>query len=455
MSAVINRINHTACNSVSTCLRAVSSITNHTHLFKRCVGFSFRQPVITTSVKTRYYCLRHRNIQSRHFSSSIFRRAQIAQFDPPGGLKELDEVQKKTWSNWVSTQFDNAVKGYPEFFDFDGPRVQFYNPAKTDLASDGAAAKISWVGFPRKVQVAYPSGEKRWQVADGSRDVQDEYCEWNVIKDPTTLKINKVIFSCEGPEYWDFLGRYNPSLLLSLYKKHVGELVKEEDLFGSSPQLDEDGNPICEFQPNNYIRANKWNNDTLNGIMHLIQINNTLGAEIELAGGSSVVRKINGRILTGQKELIKCGRYGGEERNSDPFIGSQVNAFTRRNAFVSLTNPVGLYFDLEAFEPSGWETPDGSDPNLFWRIIRGTKETPVRLEFEVPTEKGFTVGDIKINGKKIIYGGQIADFIHIKLTGFAQNFGKNTSQPLTSCRVRKREHSIADLKKPRYISRGI
>jgi hypothetical protein len=38
---------------------------------------------------------------------------------------------------------------------------------------------------------------------------------------------------------------------------------------------------------------------------------------------------------------------------------------------------------------------------------------------EVPAEKGFTVSDITISGRKIEFGSQIADFITVKLTGAA------------------------------------
>lgn len=362
------------------------------------------------------------------FSTSPLSASPLKQFDPPGGLQEFDAKQRADWSNWISAQMDQAIVGYPDYFTNDGPRDQFYNPMKTEPAADGTALKISWIGFPRRVLVTNPVDEKRWKIADASRQVQDEYCEWNVVRN-TAGKIVRVVFTCEGPEYWDFIAKYNPDLLLKLYRQYVGPQVQMADLFSSVPQEDD------EFQPNKYVRANKWNNGTTGGIMHLIQPNNSLGAEIELAGGSSVVRKIEGEILEDQRRLIDCGAYGQPERNSDPFIGAQVNSLTRQKAFVTLTNPVGLYFDT--FAPDGWETPDGSDPASYWKIVRGNADTPVRAVYEVPSDKSFTVGDIKVVGKKIVYGAQIADFVRIKLTGYAQNFGTSTSEPLTGCRKRK------------------
>jgi hypothetical protein len=199
-------------------------------------------------------------------------------------------------------------------------------------------------------------------------------------------------------------------------------------------------NPQVEMQDlllqnGQYNPRNRWNASTVEGAMHLIQINNSLSAEIELAAGSSVVRIINGKMLTDQRELIRCGKYGGEERHSDPHIGAMVNSLTRQKADVTLANPVGLYFD--DLSTDGWETPDGSDPKSYWTYLRGTTDTPVRAVYEVPSEKDFVVGDITIVGRPIEFGAQIADFINIKLTGVATRFGQSTVAPLTGCRAPK------------------
>ena len=47
----------------------------------------------------------------------------------------------------------------------------------------------------------------------------------------------------------------------------------------------------------------------------LVQQNNTLGAEIEIAGAATLVRlKPDGSVMTDQRELIECGAYGAVER---------------------------------------------------------------------------------------------------------------------------------------------
>lgn len=339
--------------------------------------------------------------------------AMVQIFHPPGFANDLQAEERQGWHDFINSQIKDAKRG-SEWITINGkrykilnnaPRENFFNPSNTAKLPDYAEKKIAWFAFPKLIKDSSPSDKTRWKKADSSRDVQDEYCEWSVLRN-NDKKIVKVTFTCEGPEYWDYLAETNPKKVVELYKKYVSDEVREEDLF-------EDGK---------YIVRNKWNKDTQNGAMHLIQINNTLGAEIELAAGSSMVREKDGRILTEQQELIKCGKYGAEGRNSDPLIGWEVNSLCQKGAMVSLKDPIGLYIDLEEFKTDGWETPDGTNAREFMKIARGTEECALRAIFEVPKEKGFVVGDIKINGKPIEYGAMIADFIRIKLVGIAQNF---------------------------------
>ena len=351
----------------------------------------------------------------------------LNRLDPPGFLDDFDEQQKKGWSDYISDLCDEAREGNPQELNFDGPREQFFNPLKVAEDSDAQVVDIKWVAFPRNVTVSSVSQRQRWRRADSSRDLQDEYCEWSVERDEND-KISRITFTCEGPEYWSFLANTSPQLALSLYREFVSPEVQKEDLF---------------FLNGRYNPRNKWNATTINGAMHLIQQNNTLSAEIELAAGASVVRSINGKLLTGEEELIRCGQYGGVERHSDPHIGAVVNSVTRQKADVTLANPVGLYFaDLDT---AGWETPDRADPKEFWNYVRGTKEKPVRAVFEVPKELGYLVGDIKIQGKPIEFAAQITDFINMKLSGVGTRFGKSTVQPMTGCRAPKPTPEAAQL----------
>jgi hypothetical protein len=223
-----------------------------------------------------------------------------------------------------------------------------------------------------------------------------------------------VAFTSEGPEYWDFLALANPGRVVELYRQHVSPDVQPAHLFRAGV----------------YEPRNRWNTTTTNGAMHLIQRANSLQAEIELAAAATLLRRRNGALLTAEQGLIDCGSYGEPERHSDPFIGAQVNALARQGADITLANPVGLC--IAALDTSGWEAPGGADPREFWKITRGTKEKALRAVYEVPVGRGFQVGDIRINGRNIAYGAQIADFITIKLTGLATRFGQAT-QPVDGC----------------------
>jgi len=350
----------------------------------------------------------------------------MAQFDPPGFLDDFDDPQRAAWSDWISQTIDASAAGEPEAFDFDAPRPRFFNHLANPPSADATEKDITWTAFPRIVQLDSATEEERWTTADASRDAQDEYCEWSVSRLPDG-RIRRVTFTCEGPEYWEFLAATNAQKVLALYRTHVNSAVAASDL------LDSNGG---------YNPRNKWNNSTRNGAMHLIQPNNTLSAEIELAAAASNARKRNGVLLTSPRDLILCGRYGQAERHSDPTIGAEVNALARADADITLANPVGIY--LGALSTAGWQTPDGSNPATFWKITRGTAQKAVRAVYEVPDDRGFPVGDITINGLPIRFGAQIADFITIKLTGLATRLGQSLHAPLAGCK-RRATSPIAEL----------
>jgi len=345
-------------------------------------------------------------------------------FDPPGFLKDFDETSLSSWSNWISDQIDAAAAGQPQLYDFDAPRPRFFNPATTPPSADAVEKDITWTAFPRIVTLDSATDVDRWKTADSTRDVQDEYCEWSVSR--SGGKIKSVSFTCEGPEYWEFLAATKPDVVLKLYRTHIDPSVAAKDLFGT------DGS---------YNSRNKWNNSTVRGAMHLIQANNTLSAEIELAAGASNTRAPKGVLLKDPKELIDCGRYGQAERHSDPTIGSEVNTLARGDADITLANPVGIYF--AGLSTAGWKTPDETDAGTFWKVIRGTSEKPVRAVYEVPADRNYLVGDISINGRPIEFGAQIADFITMKLTGLATRLGESKHPPLAGCKRRAAKPAVA------------
>jgi hypothetical protein len=353
----------------------------------------------------------------------------LDRFAAPGNLDDLGDDHADGWNRVMKQFFANAKAGYPKQVLNDSPRGQFYDPTETETDDDAADAEITWSAFPRRVRLNTGSDQQRWEQADSDRNFQDEYCEWSVERDGD--KIRRVTFTCEPPEYWWFMAA-RPDLrdtVVRLYQTYVSPDVKDGDIFDSN---------------DNYVPDNKWNATTTSGAMHLITGPNSLNAEVELAAAASIVRDIPGKgILTSEQELIRCGQYGVETRNSDPHIGGEVNKLAQQKADITLKDPVGLY--IKGLATVSFETPDGCDAQDFWQPVRGGADHTLRAVFQVPEDKHYTVSDILIDGQNINYGAQIVDFITMRLTGVACRFGKSTFDPLHACVARQRTAGRASL----------
>lgn len=351
---------------------------------------------------------------------------KLPQFDPPANIDDFDSIsnQKEAWNEFISSSFDDEIQVLESILG-EG-KNQFYNPTKTETTEPIAEQAITWVGFPKIIKERHPGNDRAaWKEADrllaGGERPQDEYLEWHVTRQ--NGKIIRVTFTCEGPEYWEALAQGYPQgydgprnagatgsreKLLSLYQEYISPEVELEDLFRNGV----------------YNSYNKWN--TTNGAMHLNQRNNTLRAEINIAAQATILRQKNGVVLTDADELIRCARYGAPGRASDPTIGALVNFLAREGYAITLQNPVGLYIDR--LDTHGWTKPDGSDVDPgYWKILRGNPGAILRAVYEVPEAEGFTVGDLLIGGESIEFGGQIADFITMKLTGVACRQGEITN----------------------------
>src|ERR1700675_933299 len=154
-------------------------------------------------------------------------------FDPPGFLDDLNVQGRQAWNQWISDQLDEARTrdGHADGLLNYGPRPQFVNPLTNTPGADAVEKDITWTAFPRIVKINSISDKQRWRTADSSRDVQDEYCEWSVARDPQTDKITRVDFTSEGPEYWLFLAAMDPDKVIALYQKYVHPDVKASDIF--------------------------------------------------------------------------------------------------------------------------------------------------------------------------------------------------------------------------------
>ncbi len=327
-------------------------------------------------------------------------------YSAPGNIDELDDAELQGWNAQLSTIFARQI-GEASAEDGSGAgRAWLFNPIADGI--DGVAvATISWTAFPKRIADTASTPRAGWRRADLDRNEQEEYCEWEVVRDPAQQnKAVRVTFTCEAEDYYRFLARQAPDLLLELYRAHVSPDVEMQDFLN-----DGDYNP-----------QNRWNYPQNGGqrgaLMHMGQRNNSFEAAVNLAGVASWPRvDTGGQPIVGEQALIACRPFGDRRRHSDPHIGAEVNALVRAGNEVSFADPVGLYID--SIDQSDWETPDGSDPADWFKIVRGSDEHMLRLVFESPTGANL-LGDMLIGGTPIEFGSQIAEKLQIRLRGIAR-----------------------------------
>ena len=314
--------------------------------------------------------------------------AILDRFDTPGRLEELSEDNRLTWGRRVAGMFDQLTRDFP----------QFYDPTVEDTPAGLTPATIAWPAFPARVIREKGPGAASWELADGSRDVQDEYCEWSVERGEDG-KITRITFTTEVPEYWEHVAKNDPDLLLELYHRFVDPRVEPDDLFDGEEE---------------YVPRNRWNTSTEGRLAHFVQRSNTHFAAITLVAQATILReRDDGTPVTDRQELVVCGGLGEPFRNSDPQIAEIVNGAAGLGNDITLLDPAGLY--LDGLLSAGMETLDDADAAEFWRVERGAPDHAVRASFAVPEERGYVVGDIKVDGLPITRGAQVADKVRIRI----------------------------------------
>ena len=324
----------------------------------------------------------------------------LQQFDPPGFATDLSAPQQQGWSRQIN-EWIEANRQLP------APYARyFFNELHHPEATNGIEAKITWEGFPRFWQLRYPDDEeKKYEAAEklyksetGIYRFQDEYLEWR--SEYREGRFYRIIFTCEGPEYWRYIAEVDKDLLLRLYRQYVPGDIAIEDLF-------------VHGQYNPY---NKWN--TTHGIVHLTHGANTLGAEINLAARATVLRKKGtADPVTDSHDLICCSGYGNASRFSDPTIGASVNALVRQGLSVTLANPIGLY--IHKLKTAGIVVPDGFAVKDFYQLIRGREGRVLRAEFRVPEGSAMSLEEVEVGGRPLRWGGQIAEMLEMVIYGKA------------------------------------
>jgi len=310
----------------------------------------------------------------------------LKHFDTPAFLKDVPDSSPFyiKWSAYISKLMGTTTKG-------DGGGA-FYNPAKTDI-NITAEKSMTWMGFSRELMLNAATSNDRtaaFVAADADemqRNPQIEYFEWKV--DRANGKISKVAFVTETSEYYQHLWAVDRTAVVNLYRKLVSQSVVEADLHIKGA----------------YNKFNKWN--TTHGIVHYIHPANSNFDAIQLSRDAVKSPPPFSDNYEARPALFN------RPTSADPRISFDVHMFIRKGLYVSLRNPVGLY--ISGWENSGITHPDGSVAGNYWRIVRGVPGMVLRLEYEVPASLGFVVGDLKIGGRRIEYGGQLAEHITVSL----------------------------------------
>lgn len=321
----------------------------------------------------------------------------------PGKVSDLNDAERGLWTQLVSRDLAGQARFAAQLPTPPQPKSWFFNSAQYGLAN-AVTRDISWTAFPKPFPLNYVG-------VDESRDMQVEYCEWEVARDPATRKIVRVTFTSETEDYYDFLWTLDRTRVLDLYHKHVSPAVKLE-------QLTENG----KYDPKNVWNFSSGSAAAGMGrgrLMHMAQINNSLGAAMNLAARATwPIVDATGVPVTAEQSLIACNEFGDSRRHSDPHIGAQVNELVRAGHEVSFADPVGLYID--SIDLTDFQAPDGVPAKDLVRRTRGEEGFALRYVFEAPPGAGFVLGDVLIGDSRIRFGGEIAEKLRIRIRGAAR-----------------------------------
>jgi hypothetical protein len=365
---------------------------------------------------------------------------------PPANLKDFDRSSRaqELYQEWHKAMDGLAGAGYAAF----PAAYSAINPP-----NDSGVPKLAspeWTGLPRTIKrIVGPSVASAARLVDEPRAIgamdpvdmarydpfrdsqgnpvdgpqyrsQDEYLEWAVRRDADNV-ITEVLFTCEGPEYWDLLAK-DQKLLVQLYQKicedqsiKIEDLVFDRDVSWKNPY---NRGSAEQFSKGGYNRYNRWN---MRSAVHLTQPANTLGAEVTLALQATLPYGKPNPVTT-DPDLVCCAGYGGINRMSDPTIGSGVNTqVVQLGRRVALRNPIGLY--IKGIQPNVFNFSDGKPfdaQDQCWKVLRpdpaDVTDMIVRARFRVPDGvmhdgKQLRVGDLWMHGEQVTTGGQIADAI--------------------------------------------
>jgi hypothetical protein len=398
-------------------------------------------------------------------------------YRPPAAIRDFElgndpQSLYQAWDKWISDQ-TQATADYPAW----------YGALNPPAAGNPATQAPPWQGIPRSalllnnndVLAAAQAVENAVEFGSGSDALlvnqppfldangqkvsglkyrpQDEYLEWVTKTDPDGV-VREILFTCEGPEYWNVIAVNDQGLLLRLYSDISGLSVNQLDvkkLYFQETLTHREvfaGGKTLTFKKGDYNPYNEYN---LSFAIHLTQGANTLGAEIALAMAGSLVW--GNPPKTTNPDLICCAQYGDPNRFSDPTIGKEVNDLARQRMFVTLRDPIGLYIaSILATNFTDWNGNPVPNIGDFLVPVRKSDDGTLilRAGFRVPAgimRNGAQarVGDYSYLGRPISAGGQVAHAITMHL--FAQALPGAPQQQSQKCTA----HACNSLSHPGYV----
>jgi hypothetical protein len=314
----------------------------------------------------------------------------VARFDTPGSLRDAPAGSAfyDTWHRRIAALLTDRTPG--------SGSGEFVDPSRVNL-KPLSQPTYAWTGFPRPHLVVNHRDDREAAFAAGEdRLAQHEYLEWHVTRDARS-RITKVTFTTETPEYWEALAETEPEIVLKRYRELVDPAVQRRDLFDSAGR---------------YVRDNPWNH--ARGIVHFIMRINGMSPLIKAEQDTP----IRGRVADNYDAMPLAFANGTPLYTSaDARFSLDIGVLSRQGLSLTVREPVGLY--MIDWDDTGWEKPDGTPVGDYWRVVRGRPDAALRLEYAVPRSEGFVVGDIRIGGRPIRYGGQLAEHITVMAGGLA------------------------------------
>ena len=216
-------------------------------------------------------------------------------------------------------------------------------------------------------------------------------------------------FISETPEYWKALARTDRGRAARALPRARGPDRRGGRLFPGGG----------EYEP-----RNRWN--TTDGIVHFIM---TINSMEDLLGVSQERRKPPRPRLTASTPSPTAQDRRRRPSQRRPLVDVPQGLLGRPPPI----RPASYMID---WDDTGLEKPDGTPVDDYWRWCGAPAARRCGSQYEVPDGEGFAVGDIRIGGRPITTGGQLAEHITVMaargVAGVAAHEARSVAQALAS-----------------------